>query len=154
MEIIIRKMVIEDLDAVMILLAKWNMAPRTDIEDAERDSIEISHAFVALDGETIVGTASYLVLSETVAETASLAVDPAYKGKGIGYRLQMARIEEMKGRGFKTLRTETDRPETINWYIENFGYRKVGVNPKKHEFSLPYVDFWTVLELDLAPLRT
>lgn len=78
-------------------------------------------------------------------------MDPAYKGKGIGYRLQMARIEEMKSRGFQTLRTETDRPETIHWYIEKFGYRKVGVNPKKHEFSLPEVDYWTVLELDLLP---
>lgn len=69
--ITIRKMATADLDDVMALLAKWNMAPRTDLEDAERDSIEISHAFVALDGETVVGTASYLVLSETVAETAA-----------------------------------------------------------------------------------
>ncbi len=149
MEITIRKMALGDLNDVLSLLAKWNMAPRPDLENAERDSIEIDHAFVALDGDAIVGTASYLALSESVAETASLAVEPAYKGKGVGYRLQMARIEEMKGRGFRTLRTETDRPETINWYIEKFGYRKVGTNPKKHTFSLPNVDYWTVLELDL-----
>jgi N-acetylglutamate synthase-like GNAT family acetyltransferase len=30
-----------------------------------------------------------------------------------------------------------------------FGYRIVGTNPKKHAFSLPNVDVWTVLELDL-----
>jgi N-acetylglutamate synthase-like GNAT family acetyltransferase len=137
---------------VLALLARWNMAPRPDLVNAERSSVEISHAFVALDGDRIVGTASYLVLDRDVAETASLAVDPACKGTGIGYRLQMARVEEIRRRGFKTLRTETDRPETIAWYIEKFGYRKVGVNPKKHEFSLPDVDHWTVLELDLETL--
>ena len=41
------------------------------------------------------------------------------------------------------------RPETIRWYVERFGYRIVGSNPKKHDFSLPGVDSWTVLELDL-----
>ena len=150
MDILIRKMETSDLDDCLALLSKWNMAPRTDLEDAERSCIEVDHAFVALDGETLVGTASYLILNETTAETASLAVDPVYKGLGIGYRLQMARIEEMKSRGFKTLRTETDRPETIHWYIEKFGYRKVGENPKKHEFSLPDIDHWTVLELNLV----
>lgn len=154
MEITLRKMRPDDLPQVMNLLAQWNMAPRSDIEDAERDSIEIDHAFVALNGDRIVGTGSYLVHSATLAETASLAVDPAYKGKGIGYLLQVARIEEMQQRGLKTLRTETDRPETIRWYIEKFGYRTIGTNPKKHEFSLPDVDHWTVLELDLATYRS
>ena len=49
----------------------------------------------------------------------------------------------------KRLRTETDRAETVDWYIRKFGYRKVGVNPKKHNFSLSDVDEWVVLELDL-----
>ena len=55
----------------------------------------------------------------------------------------------MRARGVKRVRTETDRPETIRWYVERFGYRIVGSNPKKHDFSLPEVDTWTVLELEL-----
>ena len=73
----------------------------------------------------------------------------AYTGKGIGYRLQAARLEEIRRRGFSRVRTETDRPETVAWYKRRFGYREVGTNPKKHDFGLPDVDHWTVLELDL-----
>ncbi|MBI3223125.1 MAG: hypothetical protein HYZ46_08735 [Nitrosomonadales bacterium] len=56
----------------------------------------------------------------------------------------------MKQHGISKVRTETDRPETIDWYIKKFGYRIVGTHRKKHDFSLPDVDFWTVLELDLT----
>lgn len=125
------------------------MAPDSDRENAERSEIVVENAFVAVvDGE-IVGTAGWFALSDDVAETASLAVDPAYRGLGIGYRLQSARLDAMRERGFERVRTETDRPATIRWYIEKFGYRKIGTNPKKHAFSLPDVDEWTVLELDL-----
>jgi hypothetical protein len=64
--------------------------------------------------------------------------------------LQSARLDEMRRRGIRRVRTEADRPETIRWYVEMFGYRIVGTNPKKHAFSLEDVDFWTVLELDLG----
>jgi hypothetical protein len=57
----------------------------------------------------------------------------------------------MRRRGVRRVRTETDRPATVRWYVRRFGYRVVGTNPKKHAFSLPDVDVWTVLELELAP---
>ena len=59
-------------------------------------------------------------------------------------------LEEMKKKGITRVRTETDRPETIKWYIEKFGYRVIGKNPKKHIFSDPDIKEWTVLELDLS----
>ena len=130
-------------------LKKWNMAPRVGDADAERSGIEVPHSFVAEIAGRIVGTCSYLLLAAGVAETASLAVDPTFKGKGVGFRLQQARLDEMRARGIRKVRTETDRPETISWYVERFGYRIVGINPKKHDFSLSDVDTWTVLELDL-----
>lgn len=148
-DVVIRKMHDEDVPVAMELLAKWNMAPRVGDADAERSGIEVPHSFVAEFEGRIVGTCSYLLLAKDVAETASLAVDPSVKGQGVGYRLQQARLDEMRARGMKKVRTETDRPETIRWYVERFGYRIVGSNPKKHEFSLPDVDTWTVLELDL-----
>jgi 3-keto-5-aminohexanoate cleavage enzyme len=152
-EVLLRKMTAGDVDAAMRILDVWNMAPvpaSAENPDPERSGIDIKNAFVALCGDQIAGVASYIDLSADVAETASLAVDPQFKGKGIGYRLQAARLSEMKKRGFSRVRTETDRPETIEWYIRKFGYRIVGKNPKKHAFSLPDVDCWTVLELELS----
>jgi len=152
MDIVVRKMRHEDMDAVLRILASWNMAPiapSADNPDPERSMINVENSFVAVAGSRIVGVCSYIVHSEELAETASLAVDPEYKGKGIGYRLQLARLEELRSRGIKKVRTETDRPETIDWYITKFNYKKVGRNRKKHAFSLEDVEYWTVLELDL-----
>ena len=145
----IRPMRPEDKPAVMALLRKWDMAPRLGDAAAERSGLDEANAFVAVQGGAIVGTAGFLELDDEVAETASLAVDPAQRGSGVGYLLQEARLAEMRRRGFRRVRTETDRPETIRWYVEKFGYRKIGTNPKKHPFSLPDVDEWTVLELEL-----
>ena len=150
--IIIRKMTPADMAPVMDILAKWNMAPVTpskETPDPERSTIKIGNTFVAVSDDKVVGVGSYLEVDDDVAETASLAVDPLYKGKGIGFRLQVARLKEMKDRGFLRVRTETDRPKTIQWYVRKFGYRKIGQNPKKHAFSLANVNVWTVLELDL-----
>lgn len=145
----IRKMREGDIPAAMDILDGYDMAPTTDQEDAERSEIRVENSFVAEAGDDIVGTASYIVHSDTLAETASMAVHPDYRGEGLGYRLQTARLEEMRSRGIESVRTETDRPGTIEWYIEHFGYERVGTNPKKHDFSLSGVDEWTVLELDL-----
>jgi N-acetylglutamate synthase-like GNAT family acetyltransferase len=146
----IRKMLPEDLPEAMELLDRWSMAPTPDIANAERSGIEINHAFVAVDDQgRLVGVGSYLLHSDEVAETASLAVSPEVRGAGVGARLQVARLQEMLARGVRRVRTETDRPETIAWYQRKFGYRIIGSNPKKHAFSLPDVDTWTVLELDL-----
>jgi N-acetylglutamate synthase-like GNAT family acetyltransferase len=138
-----------DVEAAMAVLDEWDMAPETNQADAERSTIRIDNSFVADDSGTVVGVASYIIHDERLGETASLAVDPDYRGQGLGYRLQVSRLEEMRSRGIETVRTETDRQETIEWYVENFGYERVGTNPKKHDFSLSKVDEWTVLELDL-----
>ena len=146
----IRKMLPGDLPEAMALLDRWSMAPTPDLANAERSGIEIDHAFVAVDDRgCLVGVGSYLLHSDELAETASLAVSPGVKGSGVGGCLQVARLEEMLARGVRRVRTETDRPETIAWYLRKFGYCIVGSNPKKHAFSLPDVDSWTVLELDL-----
>ena len=152
MDITIRKMIPGDLDQVIRILSEWNMAPVQATDQCptpERSSVDVANSFVALDGDKVIGVCSYIILSPESAETASLAVHPKYKGKGIGYLLQEARLKEMKGRGIKLVRTETDRPETIEWYIKKFGYRVVGQNKKKHQFSLAHVDHWIVLELKL-----
>jgi len=153
MPVTLRKMLPADLAEVLSVLARWNMAPveaTADVPDPERSRVEVANTFVAVDGPRIVGVGSYLMLSEGEAETASLAVHPDYLGAGVGYRLQKARLLEMRQRGVRRVRTEADRPQTIKWYINKFCYRVVGRNRKKHAFSLGGVDYWTVLELDLG----
>jgi ribosomal protein S18 acetylase RimI-like enzyme len=104
---------------------------------------------VAIADGLIVGVASYLLHSPQQGETSNLAVDPAWRGTGVGDRLQRARLEEMRARGVERVRTESDRPEVIAWYVRKYGYRIVGSRPKKHCYGLDGVDYWTVLELDL-----
>lgn len=150
---VIRKMRAEDMASVMALLAQWNMAPipaSEVITAPEQDHLEVGNTFVAELKGRVVGVSSYLTLDENKAETASLAVDPEYLGCGIGYQLQQARLEEMRGKGIVHIRTESDRPEVIRWYVDKFAYRITGTNPKKHGFGRTDCDHWTVLELDLV----
>lgn len=156
--LIIRKMKPQDLTNCLQILDKWNMAPISSPEgrphpEPERSYIHMQNAFVACHGDRIVGVCSYMDRTEELAETANLAVDPAYRGKGIGFRLQRARLYEMKKRGFKRVRTETDRPETIRWYMRKFGYTIIKKIEKKCKCSLEHVDYWTRMEMDLEKYR-
>jgi N-acetylglutamate synthase-like GNAT family acetyltransferase len=151
-EVIVRKMRQDDLPGALRILGHWNMAPvapSPEVPDPERSSIDIENAFVAESDGRIIGTCSYIMLGNGWAETASLAVEPAPHFAGVGVLLQQARLDEMQRRGVRRVRTETDRPATVRWYVRRFGYRIVGTNPKKHPFSRPDVDYWTVLELEL-----
>jgi predicted N-acetyltransferase YhbS len=143
----------EDRPRVIAILAQWNMAPVPEspqVPDSERADIAAdSAAIVAVIGNQIVGVASYVLHDKNRAETASLAVDPAWRGTGVGARLQRARLAELKALGVEEVFTETDRPEVVAWYIRKFGYRIAGTRRKKHAFSLPDVEHWTILELDL-----
>lgn len=152
-KVAIRKMRPADAAGAVRVLAQWNMAPimpSPQVPSPERETINIENSFVAELGGVIVGVASYIVHTPELAETASHAVDQRYRGKGIGYLLQQARLREMKKKGIKTVRTETDRHETVEWLVARFGFTIIGTNRKKHSFSLVGVDYWTVLELDLS----
>jgi len=148
-DVVVRAMRPADVPGAMRVLSIWNMAPDPNRRDAERSEILVENSFVADCRGAIVGVASFIVLAEDAAETASLAVDPDFTGRGIGHKLQRARLDKMRSLGIRKVRTETDREPTKQWYVRNFGYRIVGTNPKKHTFSRSDVDVWTVLELDL-----
>ena len=152
-DVTIRKMREEDRASVTTILAQWNMAPvplSPDVPESERlDIAADGTAIVAVAGNRIVGVASYVLHGARRAETASLAVDPAWRGTGVGAKLQIARLVELKARGVEEIFTETDRPDVIDWYVRKFGYRIAGTRRKKHDFSLRDVDHWTILELDL-----
>jgi predicted N-acetyltransferase YhbS len=152
-EVTIRKMRADDVPRVTEILTRWNMAPRAptaELPDVESTGLEkLGAAIVAVAGDRVVGSASYILHGGRRAETGSLAVDPAWRGAGVGALLQRARLTELKSLGIEEIFTETDRPEVVDWYVRKFGYRIAGTRPKKHAFSRSDVDRWTVLELDL-----
>jgi ribosomal-protein-alanine N-acetyltransferase len=149
---VIERAVESDIPEILKILDQWYMKPvmpSNDIPFPERSHIDVEKFFVARIAKKVVGVAGYIVNSDTEAETASLAVDKSHRGKGIGKALQIERMKKLWQIGIKTLRTETDRPETIAWYKKHFAYREVDRNPKKHDFSLPDVHEWMVLVCDL-----
>ena len=152
-KVIIRKMREQDLPRVTEILAHWNMMPRLPtpaLPDVESTGLEkLGAAIVAVVVDRVVGSASYILHGDRRAETGSLAVDPAWRGAGIGAQLQRARVAELKSLGVEQVYTETDRPEVVEWYVRKFGYRIAGTRLKKHAFSLLEIDRWTVLELNL-----
>lgn len=153
MDIVIRRMLPGDRGEVIALLARWNIAPTAPtpaVPDPERTDIIVDNSFVAVHEGRIIGVCSHVRLSATLAEGASLAVDPAYHGRRIGDKLMTAGRREMYSRGIRKLRSESDRPETISWLVKRFGYRIVGTAPKRHAFGLAEVGHWTVLECDLT----
>lgn len=144
-----------DSAQVLALLAYWNIAPTApsrEIPLPERTEIIIENAHVALDGDQVVGVCSYIRQTPILAEGASFGVAPAYHCRGIGEKLVLASLRERYARGIRKVRSEADRPETIRWLVERFGYRVVGKASKRHAFGAPEVEYWTVLELELDSL--
>jgi len=154
MTIEIRAMQPGDIDAVMAILRSWNLAPvAPSVENPhpERTEFLIENALVAVDGDRIVGVRSYIPLSPTTVEGASFAIASDRLREGIGKRLQIAAYRQMYARGIRTIRSETDRPEHIQWLVRR-GHRVVGTTPKRHAFGLAHVEHWTVLEFDFSKL--
>lgn len=155
MTVEIRKMQSSDLMNVTALLGYWNIAPvapSSEIPDPERTELIVENTYVAIDGDRIVGVCSFIQHSPIVAEGASLAVDPAYHRLGIAESLASAIRREMYSRGVRTVRLESDRPESISWLVRHRGYQIVGTTPKRHAFGAHDIDHWTVLHLDLGSL--
>ena len=58
-------------------------------------------------------------------------------------------MEALHRLGVKRVITNTDRPETIRWLKESYGFRETGTLKKLIAFGDPNIDHWTTLELDL-----
>lgn len=151
-QIDVRPMTSADLDVAYSILSMWNMSPlqpECQVPDPESWPIEPSRFFVATHQGRVIGLAGYHLVDAVHAVTASLAVHPDYLGCGVGEKLQRTRLEALRGKGIRHVRTECDRPEVIAWYVRHFGCRIAGYKPKKHAFSRPDKDRWALLDLDL-----
>jgi N-acetylglutamate synthase-like GNAT family acetyltransferase len=146
MNVVIEKAISKDMPAIMELLKLANMHY---IGSPEMPAITYDNYFVAkLDGK-VAGFCGYKILSPREAKTELMVVHPDCRGLGIGFGLQQKRMEDMLVKGVRTLTTNSDLPETIEWYRKYFGYRKIGELKKINEFGDPKIDHWTTLQVDL-----
>ncbi len=146
MNITIEKAREEDKLRIFDLLKIANMHY---IPSKEMPSLTFENYFVARCEAGIVGFCGYKILSPTEAKTELMVVDPVVRGQGVGYKLQVCRMEDMLNKGIRILTTNTDLPATIAWYKKNFGYKEAGKLKKYHEFGDPDIDTWTTLQVNL-----
>ncbi len=86
------------------------------------------HIFLAMDGERVIGTAGLFKDSGLEYELIKMAVDPQYRGRGIGKLL----LEECIGRArelgaVKISLFSNSRLTTALRLYENYGFRHVAV---------------------------
>jgi len=137
----------EDKQDIFRLLKQANMHY---IPSKEMPGLTYENYFVAKDNGKVVGFSGYKILSEHDAKTELMVVDNQARGHGIGYALQVRRMEDMLNKGIRTLTTNTDLPVSIHWYKKHFGYKEVGKLKKIHEFGDPYIDEWATLQVNLT----
>lgn len=119
------------------------------IPSEEMPGLTYENYFVAKNDGNVVGFCGYKILSEHDAKTELMVVDSQTRGQGIGYALQVRRMEDILNKGIWTLMTNTDSPASINWYKKHFAYKEVGKLKKIHEFGDPNIDEWTTLQVNL-----
>jgi len=145
-ETLIRKASESDRVDILRIMEHWNMH---HVPSEEMPDLDISCFFIAEQKGRVVGASGYKILSPTEGKTTLLGVDPHINGKGIGRKLQLARMKAMYDMGVESLITNADRPRTISWYKVFFDYEEIGSIPKVHSFGDDSVSHWTTLKTNL-----
>lgn len=136
----------DEREAILEVMRPANMH---HVPSPEMGELDLDRFYVAVQEGEIVGAAGWAIRDDGSGKTTLLSVLPSHRGLGIGAALQDARLEAMRAEGARRVTTNADRPATIAWYRDRYGYRVVGELAKEHEFGDPEVDRWTTLELDL-----
>lgn len=145
-DVLIRKATEADRVDILRIMEHWNMH---HVPSEEMPELDISCFFIAEQEGRVVGASGYKILSTKEGKTTLLGVDPHINGKGIGRKLQLARMKAMYEQGAESLITNADRPRTISWYKELFAYEEIGSIPKVHSFGDDSVSHWTTLKTNL-----
>ena len=131
-QVLLRPMVVADLDAVRALDALVQPAPWS--EEFLRDQLANPTTRTLLvaqgaDGGP-VGHAALVVVADE-GHVTSIAVDPAYQRHGIGSRLLAALCCDARARGLTamTLEVRVDNTAAITLY-RRFGFAPAGVRPR------------------------
>lgn len=135
-----------DREFILDVMKPWNMH---HVPSPEMGELDLSKFFLVQVLDKIVGAAGYEVFSPELGKTTLLGVLPEFIHLVLGKKLQHERCKAMFELGIKRVITNADRPETIEWYKKNYGYREVGRIEKISPFGLVDVDHWTTLEMDL-----
>ena len=129
MTVSLRKADIKDAKNIQALIASYAkqdlMLFRSLLEIYEN----IRDYFVACSGNKIIGCCALHVCWEDLAEVKALAVDEAYKDKGIGRRLVAAALNEAKSIKAKKIFCLTYAPE----FFKKFGFKKISRKKLPHK---------------------
>jgi N-acetylglutamate synthase-like GNAT family acetyltransferase len=136
----IRRPTEADRDAIVAVLRTANFDA---IGSREMPEFPLSDCFIALIDGKVVGVGGYRILDADTAKTTLLAVDPAWRGHGVGNRLQAARLDVMKAAGVKRIYTNTDDEAVIAWLERRYRFRRSGeLIPKVNAFGRGDRDHW------------
>jgi amino-acid N-acetyltransferase len=124
------------------LLSKATVALYEDVQDF----------WVAVDGESLVGCGALHVMWEDLAEVRTVAVDPAYRGRKIGYRIVEALLSAARDLGVAKVFCLTF--ETA--FFASFGFTPIDgapVPPRVYEELLRSYDEGVAEFLDLERVK-
>ena len=127
-------------DAVM---PTWRAAKAKSIEDQQRGE----HAYVALADGEVAGFISYIASSPYYGQVGNNAVDPKFRGHGIGTMLYCHVLAEMKQAGYRYAMVMTGLDDGHAAARRTYG--KAGF-----EKNLPYVTYYQKLAPVSEPAAT
>jgi ribosomal protein S18 acetylase RimI-like enzyme len=145
----IRRPTEADREAIFAVLRTANFH---DVGGPEMPEFPLHDCFVAVANGEIVGVGGYRFLDPVTAKTTLLAVHPAWRGRGIGNRLQSARLELMKAAGATRITTNTDDEAVIAWLERHYGFRRSGeLIAKVASFGRADKDHWINMVWEKPP---
>ncbi|MGX5696469.1 ribosomal protein S18-alanine N-acetyltransferase [Agromyces soli] len=162
MSVLLRRATVADLEAIM-RLERATFEADAWPEEAMRRELESEHGhyLVAVDGEAdasavagsdapLRGYAGLLAPAGSgQGDIQTIAVDPAFRGAGLGRALMLALLAEARRRGAELvfLEVRADNPVARGLYA-SLGFAEIGVRPRYYRGGIDAV----LMRLDVAPL--
>lgn len=132
--IIVRKMELSDIDSVVDIEKNSFAIPWTKgAFEMELKKNKLAKYFVVeLDGDVAAYGGVWLIIDE--AHITNIAVDPKYRGKGIGKKLVEGLLEELKKLNITRVTLEVRRSNLIAQRLyKKFGFLPAGVRPEYYQ---------------------
>lgn len=103
-----------------------------DVLDHPLDSVinPGGHIFFAIDGEEVAGTVAMIPYEDDAFELTKMAVDPKFRGRGIGDKLMQACVDLARGSSRRRiiLESNTKQAAAIKLY-RKFGFKEIPLDP-------------------------
>ena len=123
-----------------------------EIEDNDRAALDAPKEYILDKGGAILmiryqgkvaGTCALLRTDDDTLELAKMAVDDAYKGKGLGFKLGIAALERARSMGAKRvfLESNTSLTAAINLY-RKLGFQRMPAEPTPYARCNIQMEIW------------